>query len=52
MLVLPYDVANSRGDGGGLDIDILWQMIFIVDAVLLVLVIPYAFFFYESEPDL
>lgn len=51
VLVLPYDVANSRGSGGGLNMDILWQIIFIVDAVFILVLVPYAFFFYESEQD-
>jgi LMBR1 domain-containing protein 1 len=51
VLVLPYDVANSRGEGGGLQIDILWQILYISFAVLLSLVIPFAFFFYENDVD-
>lgn len=51
VLVLPYDVANSRGEGGGLSISILWQIIYITFAVLITAIIPFAFFFYESDVD-
>lgn len=51
VLVLPFDVANQRGEGGDLRVDVLWQIIYITDAVLLALVVPYAFFFYESDVD-
>jgi len=51
VLVLPYDVANSRGSGGGIRVDILWQIIYISLALLICFVIPFAYFFYESDVD-
>ena len=30
VLLLPLDVANSRGDGGGLNMYVLYQLLFIL----------------------
>jgi len=51
ILVLPYDVANARGSGGGLRVDILWQVVYIILAVLLFALIPFAFYYYEADED-
>lgn len=51
ILVVPYDVANTRGGGGGVRVDLLWTIIWIVIAVMLFAIIPFAFFFYESDVD-
>jgi hypothetical protein len=37
--------------GGGLSVGILWQIIYISLAVMLFVIIPFAFFFYESDVD-
>ena len=50
MLVLPYDVINSR-DNGDVRVDLIWQIIYITVAVMISVVIPFAFFFYESDTD-
>jgi LMBR1 domain-containing protein 1 len=50
VLAMPFDVANSQGNGG-LDLAPMWQSIFIIDAIFLVLVLPFAFFYYESDYD-
>jgi len=49
VLVMPYDIANSRGAGGGLRVDLLWQMIHILLALMIFFIIPYAYFFYEND---
>lgn len=51
VLLLPYDVANSRGSGGGIRVDVLYQIMMMFTAVMISFVIPYAFFFYESDVD-
>jgi len=51
VLMLPLDVANSRGLGGGFDMEVFWQVIIILDAVLLVILIPFSIFFYEADPE-
>lgn len=50
MLVLPYDVANARSSGD-MRVDVLWQIIYFVIAAFLFLVVPFAFFYYESDVD-
>jgi len=49
VLALPADVANARGQGGGLDIALLWQIVYICIAVFLVIIIPFAYFYYEND---
>uniref|UniRef100_A0A6A7G5U2 LMBR1-like conserved region-containing protein n=1 Tax=Hirondellea gigas TaxID=1518452 RepID=A0A6A7G5U2_9CRUS len=49
VLTLPFDVANAGG--GDIDVGVLWQIIFITAAVFIVVIIPFAFFFYESDVD-
>lgn len=51
VLALPYDVSNSRGAGGGLRVDILWQILYIAMACFIALIVPFAFFYYESDSD-
>lgn len=51
ILVVPYDVANTRGVGGGIRVDVLWEIIWVVIAVMLFAIIPFAFFYYESDVD-
>lgn len=55
VLVLPFDVANARNfDNNALDqisVGVLWQIVFIIQAIFVVLVIPFAFWFYESDVD-
>jgi LMBR1 domain-containing protein 1 len=51
ILILPYDISNSRGSGGGVRVDILWQVIYMSMAVFLSTILPFAFFFYESDVD-
>jgi hypothetical protein len=47
---MPYDVANLRS-GRSLRVDILWQIAFMLIAAFVVFIIPYTFFFYESDVD-
>lgn len=51
MLVLPYDVANSSGEGGGVRVDVVWQIVYILIACLISFIIPFAFFYYENDMD-
>lgn len=49
VLVLPYDVANTQAGGDtGVRIDLIWQILYIVLAVMIAFIIPFAFFFYEN----
>lgn len=57
VLLLPLDVANRSGivgcgfwnnECGGLDLTLVWQIVYIIVAALVVVVIPYAIFYYEN----
>lgn len=51
VLAMPFDVANSQGTTSSLNITTLWYIIFIADAVFLIFVLPFAFFYYENDYD-
>jgi hypothetical protein len=51
VLIMPYDISNTKGAGGGLRVDILWQILYISIACLNFGLIPFAVFFYESDVD-
>lgn len=48
--MLPLDVANGNtSGGGGFPMGTLWLIVFIAMAALIVVVIPFATFFYEGD---
>jgi len=51
VFMVPLDVANSRGEGGGLDMDLFWKIILMMDAILLIILIPFAYFRYEGDEE-
>ncbi|KRX00407.1 hypothetical protein PPERSA_03628 [Pseudocohnilembus persalinus] len=51
LLLLPLDIANSRGTGGGIDMELLWSIIYYTIFALLGFFIPQAIFYYESDED-
>ena len=51
VLLLPLDVLNSRGDGGGLPMEYLWESVNIIIAVLVTLIIPFSYFYYEADDE-
>lgn len=48
ILMLPLDVSNARTDGG-FPMTELWYTVYIIMAILIVLLIPFAIFYYEAE---
>ncbi|MES1910469.1 MAG: hypothetical protein MHM6MM_003056 [Cercozoa sp. M6MM] len=50
VMILPYDAANATGyaDIGSLNIGLLWQIVFVLSALFLAFVIPFAFWYYEA----
>ena len=52
VLILPLDVANSHGLGGGLDISLLWMIIYLTILVMVTILLPFAIFLYESDDEL
>lgn len=51
ILLLPLDVANSRGDGGGFNMELFYQIMFIVYFVFIIVIAPYTLFYYESDDE-
>jgi LMBR1 domain-containing protein 1 len=51
VLVLPLDVANSRGLGAGLNMQTFWWIIYIAILVMVTILIPFAIFMYESDEE-
>ena len=51
VLTLPLDVANSRGDGGGFNMGLFYQIMFILYFVFLVFLLPLTLFIYESDDE-
>jgi LMBR1 domain-containing protein 1 len=58
VLLLPFDVANRQDPvtmsqfGGGLDLALGWQILLWTDASMIVVIIPFATFFYEAfDPE-
>lgn len=50
VLLLPLDVSNARNNGG-LDITTFWLVMYVLVFVLVVFMLPFAIFLYESDPD-
>jgi hypothetical protein len=51
VLMLPLDVAN-RSSAGGLPMDVLWQILYILVAVMCIGVVPFMMFYYEAwDPE-
>src|SRR5688500_9357914 len=54
VLLLPFDVANRKDPvtmsdyGGGLDVDLMWQIVLWTCASFIVVIIPFTTFFYEA----
>jgi len=48
VLLLPMDVAN-RATNGGLDMELLYQIVYMAIAIMTVGVIPFLIFYYEAE---
>eukprot|EP00027_Filamoeba_sp_ATCC50430_P001449 CAMPEP_0168548398 /NCGR_PEP_ID=MMETSP0413-20121227/4536_1 /TAXON_ID=136452 /ORGANISM="Filamoeba nolandi, Strain NC-AS-23-1" /LENGTH=461 /DNA_ID=CAMNT_0008578691 /DNA_START=83 /DNA_END=1468 /DNA_ORIENTATION=+ len=48
ILMLPLDVSNARTNGG-FPMTELWYTVYIIMALLIVVLIPFAIFYYEAE---
>jgi len=51
VLLLPLDIANSRGEGSGFNIETAYIILFIIYLVFLVFLLPFVSFFYDSDTD-
>jgi LMBR1 domain-containing protein 1 len=51
VLMVPLDVANSRGEGGQLDMMSFWNTIYCIIAFMVTILLPFAIFMYETDED-
>jgi LMBR1 domain-containing protein 1 len=50
ILLLPLDVGNFRA-GSNVDMKIFWYIIYMTSAFFIVVILPFALFYYESDED-
>lgn len=50
VLILPLDVVNAQS-GGGLNMSLVWNISFYLTAIFILIIIPFAYFYYENETD-
>lgn len=51
VLMLPLDVSNSRGGGGGIDMKSFWYLIYMLSAIWIFIVIPFMKNYLEADED-
>jgi len=47
-LLLPLDVGNFRA-GSNVDMKMFWYIIYMTSAFLIIVILPFALFYYESD---
>lgn len=50
-LMLPLDVSNQTGFGGGIDMKLFWFIVYISTAAMVLIVIPALSLYYEADED-
>lgn len=51
VLMLPLDVSNITGFGGGIDMKLFWFIIYIITGCLVIIDIPALIYYYEADED-
>ena len=51
VLMLPLDVSNVHGGGGGINMQLFWFIVYLSTAVFIGVVLPALIFWYEADPD-
>jgi len=51
VLMISLDIGNARGYGGGFNMDSLWQVSILFTSLFLLVLIPFALFFYETDEN-
>ena len=51
VLMLPLDVSNARGEGGGIDMKLFWFIIYMASAIWVFVVIPFMKNYLEADED-
>lgn len=50
LLMLPLDLINTR-ENTNLDMFVFWQVIYMSSLFMCIILLPFAYFFYETEED-
>jgi LMBR1 domain-containing protein 1 len=52
-LLLPLDVANNHfyPNSGGIDMKVLWYIVYMSSLVMITVLLPYAMLFYETDEE-
>ncbi len=51
VLMLPLDVSNIFGEGGGLNMQIFWYVVYISTAAFVLIIIPSMSSYYECDAE-
>ncbi len=51
VLMLPLDVSNMTGFGGGIDMKLFWFIVYIITGVFVLFIIPTLIYFYEADEE-
>lgn len=51
VMILPLDIANARGYGGGLNMDFLYKALLMIDLILLGFFVPFTMILYETDEE-
>lgn len=51
VFMLPLDVVNMVGFGGGIDMKLFWIIVYIITAVFVLFIIPTLIYYYEADED-
>ncbi len=51
VLMLPLDVSNMSGFGGGIDMKLFWFIVFILTGCFVLFIIPTLIYYYEADEE-
>jgi hypothetical protein len=51
VLMLPLDVSNMTGFGGGIDMKLFWFIVYISTAIMCLIIVPSLIYYYECDEN-
>ena len=51
VLLIPLDVSNNRTFGGGINMRVFWQIIFVITLIYILIIFPISSSLYEAQDD-
>lgn len=51
ILIIPLDASNNRGEGYGMRLDIIWQVVLIGVISFSIILAPFTLFWYEADDE-